>query len=111
MVVRVARMSAPGRDEIAAGLSFAFDRLVPFFQEADGFVEAHVLVDEDGGGGLLLTYWEDAASADAAEARLAPLRRQGAKIGLETADVHCYGLALVAGKDGRIRERPSVTTE
>lgn len=69
------------------------DELLPSIAAVEGFCSAEILLDRDSGAGIVVTTWEDAASADRAERVFEPLREDtGQHFGAKLSQVETYSL-------------------
>lgn len=110
MHVRVAISHAESADGYLGAINFTFERLIPFFQQQDGFVECQLLLGSDGKEGMLITYWDDEASATRAEAVLAGMRAEiREREAIAVAEVRLYRLVIAATRGGRVMVKPVVT--
>jgi heme-degrading monooxygenase HmoA len=95
--VRAASITAAATPE--QGAAFFRERVLPDLRSYDGFEDAMLLVSDDGGPALVLSFWNTEENLRKAEAAPAPHRASAAKASLGAdaqRDVRIYRLAFRA---------------
>jgi hypothetical protein len=83
----------------AAGPAAIRDELLPSIAAVDGFCSVEILIDRDSGAGIVVTTWENAATAERADRVLEPLRENAEqRFGAKLSRVETYSLLRTSAR-------------